>query len=248
MDFEKVLNEETERQETEPKSTLKVVGTTIPEGAVVIWSMDHMKAQAKAAETLDALEKSMAAVYAMEVVDDKTAAQITDLASSAKKAGRAIDMAMKAFVSPANERIKEIRGFAKIFTEKAAAIEAEAKTKIKAWHQSERIKREKEDAEKRRLAEIANKKLAEEAKAIGMSEEDTPKVEVPTAPKLPPVIRTQNGAKSSVSMVWKFKVEDLCLIPGEYMIPDNVKIGKAVRAGVRDIPGINIFQDEQISI
>lgn len=40
---------------------------------------------------------------------------------------------------------------------------------------------------------------------------------------------------------WDFEVEDLEKVPREYFILDPVKVRKAIRGGVRDIPGLSIY-------
>lgn len=42
---------------------------------------------------------------------------------------------------------------------------------------------------------------------------------------------------------WKAQVVDEYKIPREYLIVDEVKINKVVRAGVRSIPGVKIFEE-----
>lgn len=47
--------------------------------------------------------------------------------------------------------------------------------------------------------------------------------------------------------VWTHDIEDESKIPREYMTVDVKRIRDAVRAGLREIPGVRIFQDIQTS-
>lgn len=52
----------------------------------------------------------------------------------------------------------------------------------------------------------------------------------------------------SYKTTWKFEIEDSSKVPAEYMIPDEVKIGKVVRAGIREILGVRIYSIKEPSI
>jgi len=63
-------------------------------------------------------------------------------------------------------------------------------------------------------------------------------------------LKTQKGEMSTTTMkkVWKFEIIDETKIPREYLEVDEVKIRSAVKGGIREIEGIKIYQDEQLSI
>lgn len=48
--------------------------------------------------------------------------------------------------------------------------------------------------------------------------------------------------------VWTMEVIDSSLVPLEYMLVDEIKIRKFISAGIREIPGIKIFQKEIVSL
>jgi hypothetical protein len=60
--------------------------------------------------------------------------------------------------------------------------------------------------------------------------------------------KTVHTAAGKVTMrsVWKAEVIDFNLLPDEYKVADEVKIGKVVRAGVRQIPGVRIYEEKSI--
>lgn len=244
MDFGKVAQEaEYHGKERKAKPGL------IP-GALVIMPLDVIKAQVKAEEVSRALDQSLEAVKSLVVQDQESAARCIDIAAGAKKAAKAIDTALKAAIQEPEGRIKDAKSFAKMFTDRAAVIESEAKGKVAAWQASERIRIQREEAEKRRIAEELNRKLQEEAIEAGMAEAEAKqiKVDIPTAPATPPVLRTEGGAKSTTAMVWTFDILDANAIPREYLCVDEKKIRDAIKVGTREIPGVNIYQKEQIRI
>ena len=58
----------------------------------------------------------------------------------------------------------------------------------------------------------------------------------------PKTVRTEAGSVT-IRSAWKFEVVDMAALPDEYKIADAVKLGKVVRAGVREIPGVRIYEE-----
>jgi len=61
----------------------------------------------------------------------------------------------------------------------------------------------------------------------------------------PPKTEKAQDAKVTFVKVKKFKVVDETLIPRSYLTVDMTKIDKVVKAGLTNIPGIEIFEVEQ---
>lgn len=57
----------------------------------------------------------------------------------------------------------------------------------------------------------------------------------------PQTIKTASGSVST-RKVWDYEIVDPSLIPKEFWTVDESKLGKAVRAGVREIAGCRIFE------
>ena len=114
--------------------------------------------------------------------------------------------------------------------------------------EQERLRREEEarlQKEADKQAEEAALRAAEAAEAAGDSEVAEAILEAPVA--APPVILPSSTPKTGVSFreVWKFRVTDEKLIPRQYMMPDEKKIGGVVRA-MKDgtqIPGIEVYSE-----
>ena len=47
---------------------------------------------------------------------------------------------------------------------------------------------------------------------------------------------------------WVWELENEALIPREYLSLDSKKVDEAVKQGVRNIPGIKVFEKEEISM
>jgi len=107
-----------------------------------------------------------------------------------------------------------------------AARKAEEEAKARAASQAE--------------IEAAKKKAEEEA---AKHEIHAPIVTAPVIPVQEKVTRTETGAAAHVRRVWKAEIVNEAEIPREYMIADMKKINDAVRMGIRELPGVRIYEE-----
>lgn len=158
-------------------------------------------------------------------------------------------------VKTARRRWDELRHW---FTDPLEAQKKAIIAKFKAddapLEQAERIVSQKHlewDREQREAAEAARReeerlrRLAEARQAKAGRDAPTPIIPMPTVWAPPKTVRTAAGSLT-VKTVWSFEVVDLSALPDEYKAADAVKIGRVVRAGVRQIPGVRIFETESL--
>lgn len=118
-----------------------------------------------------------------------------------------------------------------------------------AWIKEQRAKEQAEmEAEKNRLAQVAvdNEKTdaftSEMAMGIAASIEEQQVKDASREVKA--IARTLGGeGKMSSSKKWVFEIEVATAVPREYCEPVESIIRKAVQSGVRDIPGVKIYED-----
>ncbi len=69
-----------------------------------------------------------------------------------------------------------------------------------------------------------------------------------TLPENAPVAKTTKtaDAKATFVKVWKFRVSEPERVPPEYLMVDEKKIDRVVKAGMRNIPGVEIWEDEEV--
>lgn len=109
-----------------------------------------------------------------------------------------------------------------LYRQKQAAATAAAQAKLNAQHER---KIEKAIEKGKDITDIA------------------PPVQVATPAKS---VQTEAG-NVTARKVKKFKVSDEGLIPDQYWMLDEAKIGKAVRAGI-DVPGVQVWEEETLSV
>lgn len=143
-----------------------------------------------------------------------------------------INAAFKEWVKPLEEADSIVRRKVLGFQREQAALRAEA----------QRLEQERLE----KLEQIRIERLAELPEGLL---DDLPEDEpIPMAvPEMPRAIRGKSGS-TSTRKTWTFEVTDDSLIPRKYLMADEGVILLAVREGVRDIPGIRIYQQESLAV
>ena len=152
--------------------------------------------------------------------------------------------------------VKKVEARAKAYRDakEAAQRKAEAEARERAARErleaEERARKLREEAEREITKENA-KSAAELAAAAEIAEEAARAAAVrEQAPELPVRIHGEYGATGYDKPRWKFKVVNLALVPIEYLKPttDDEVIQAAIHNGVREIPGLEIYDASQFII
>ncbi len=127
-----------------------------------------------------------------------------------------------------------------------AEIEKAVKNKMLTWWRSEeeRKKKEQQKIEK----ENAKKIEKYEAKTAANPEKAIMPPTLKSNPEKIEKMSRGEAATSTVMKVWKWEIQNEKEIPREHLMIDEKKINKLVKAGLRDIPGLRIFETESMSI
>jgi hypothetical protein len=177
------------------------------------------------------------------VTDDDSNSHAVAMAGQAKAISGKIEKMRKSLVEEPNQYVKAVNNFAKQYTGKLASIETELKTKINRWQ----VEQQRARLEAQRKAEAEAKRIQEqidrESKAAGV---DPIQIATPVIP-VTTVTRTDNGS-ASLRKVWTWKLTDFGSVPDEYKVINDKAINQAVRTGIRNIPGVEIFEESQTVI
>ena len=173
-----------------------------------------------------------------QVTNDEEMTGAAEVIAAIKKRGDEIEKARTALVKPLNDHVKFINNQFKGETERLAKIESFVRTLIDDYRKKQQAERLAREAELRRLAE-------ETAKATN----DSDFQQIATTVEIP-AEKTYHGDTAAVtfSMVWDFEMVDFGKVPDQYKELVDMKVRAAIHSGVRDIPGIRIYQHEQTRI
>lgn len=152
--------------------------------------------------------------------------------------------AWKEAVAQRDKHVNPVEECETIYRDKAKAYEREQQriqeeAQRKAREEAERqAKLERERIEKEAEKALDKGDLKQAESLLNQSETVIPEVSI-----IPPSINRVKGL--GIRTVWKFRIVDVKKIPLEYMIPDEVKIGKVVRALNKEtnIPGIEVYEE-----
>ncbi len=217
--------------------------------------------QALKTKCLEILKTAKAHVVRSQPTMDKAAEYKTSLKALLK----AVGTEKKALTGPVEKRKKEIIQLFKELEGPLSEADTVLDERMSAFQREhERIEREKEERDRKRQEEVqrlADEEARKAQEALDKAEteeeveaatekvldaEDTlTKAYEPPKPVGKPVERirrTAGGGSVSFRKDPQFEVVDESLLPREYLMPDLGKIGKVVRAGIKNIAGVRIWE------
>lgn len=168
-----------------------------------------------------------------------------ELLSWIQKSVKKAEEKRKFFVSPLNDHVARINAFFRNFTQPLTEMRGVIEPKMLSWRRAEdaRIAAEEERIKKEQAA--IQRKLEKDAKKNGDPVPQT--LPVPTVAPQAKTVFAENGM-ATVKKNWAWRVKNEDIIPNEYWILDEKKINAAVRAGIRNIRGVEIYQEESLSV
>lgn len=180
--------------------------------------------------------------------------EITEYKKAIKKQKEELSADAKKELAEIKEKFNEPENF-------VAEAEEIVRTKINHFLNEQKAKIEAEALALKQKAEDEALKQAEELEALksGADEYDavTRKAMIEAieakqnkiieATALKPVIN-QSSSNSVVRNIWNFKVVDLSKVPVEFLQINSVAVRDAIKSGVREINGIEIYQECSVAI
>jgi len=194
--------------------------------------MEQTDLQAIQTESQTFIELANAQTVLNQEEADTANATLQTIAKGLKQ----IEEKRKSFTAPLNQSLNEIN---KTFKDVVAPIN-EAKqgltSRLMEWRRQEQVRidaeREKAVKEEDRRRKIQE---AHAAKGHNIKEEITP-----VAKPVPFSVKDN----TKIRLTWTYDIEDETKVPREYLEVNRPSITAAVRSGVRDIPGVKIYQKE----
>ena len=187
--------------------------------------------------SLELLERAQS----IEIVDDESHLEAAEFLAQVKTMRKGWDELRHFFTDPL-EATKKMY-IAKFKADDAPLEEAQRIVggKHVAYQRAQQEAARKEQERLRKLAEAKQARQAAKAEEKGL-EEPPVVIPMPTIQAPPKTLNTASGSVTTRT-VWKHQVVDMATLPDEYKIADDVKLGKVVRAGVREIPGVRIYEE-----
>jgi hypothetical protein len=149
-----------------------------------------------------------------------------------------IEAERKKVTAPLNESLKAANNLFKRIAAPLEEMKRIVQAKMQKWWNDENVKRQEEEdrikaeEERRRKIQAAHKKQGHD-------------VAEPIELEKPAPVETKVG-NTHVRKDWTFEVIDEIKVPREYLMVDDGKISVRISQGIRDIPGLRIYQKETL--
>jgi hypothetical protein len=206
---------------------------------------------AQSAKTLDlALRESE--IKALEVKADALVVAnedgekgATDLAMQLKAIGDNLEDRRKSIKEPGLAWGKMVDAAFKPLTDKVQAAVGRLRLKVQNYRQKLFDEQRRKEEEERRAFE--KQAEMERKKAEKKGQEFVKPEFVPSAAPVPKTTVSSSGATSTAKLVWTFEVVKLDAVPMDYWELNRTMIQDVIDSGVREIPGLRIFQRPQVA-
>jgi hypothetical protein len=160
--------------------------------------------------------------------------EAVDVASTFLKKLRETETSIEAkrleFTAPLNQSLKAINDTFKSLKQPLEEARMLLTNRILNWKRIETERLAKEEERRRKIQE-AHLEAGHQVNAPVVLERPENKI-----------------GNTQTRKVWTFRVKEFSKIPDVYKVINQVAVNQSIRDGVRDIPGIDIYQEEQLSI
>jgi hypothetical protein len=194
------------------------------------------------------------------IPDDEVAGNVSALLKMLSETASAVDKAREAIGEPFLSATRVVNAFfltgiVKPLREacetrsplnrlQAAYLQAKADAEKARLDEEQRLARERADAIAQQALARAGATLRDATAADDVAQQA--EIAANAAPSALGRVASTYGTTSSLGQIWTFQVEDIALVPREWLKLDEEKVRLAIRRKdkpVRDIPGIKIWAD-----
>jgi len=215
--------------------------TTDPNAVIVPGLPDPIEIARRFEIYRKACEDLAESARSLNVRDDPAKVLATEIGTSAARLVKKIRKTENDLVEEPKAYLSTVRNLVKPFYGILDEAKRIAASKISDYEAAEELRREEEETRKRREREDLQEALDEEALRKGLDPVSLPDV---VEPKTEKVTRSVSGSAHAARR-WTFEIVDLDKVPDEYIEPrrvDSRAINSAIGRGIREIPGLRIFQ------
>jgi hypothetical protein len=194
--------------------------------------LDHASLAAQANDAV-----ALVAADVAPVTNDDEAGAYAEAAKTLKGIAAQIEKVRKA---EKEETLKAGRTIDAFFAKMADPVKAAADRLVGAINTFQRAKLE---AERKAAAEAAER-ARKEAEAF----DETPPEPVATVVREAARVTSITGVKATASRKWVHEITNREEVPRQYLMVNDAAIKAAIAGGVRDIPGVRIYEDVRTAI
>lgn len=185
-------------------------------------------------------------------VTAKTVGDASDILSWIATSKKKLEGQRVGLVKPLNDHVKFINNQFKDWMAPLNDADSAVRSKMLTYQQEQnRIAAEARAVEEERIrAERAEQeRLTAEAEESGEPIQPIqPPMPAPDVPAMPDRTTRSTLGTTTVRKIWTFEITNESAIPREYLVADEKKIRAVVKAGIRNIDGVRVFEIDQLSV
>ena len=195
--------------------------------------------------------KALAAIEqanAFDITTQDQAAFVDQFCVNLKALEKEVDVAYDEHIEAAHKAHKSLVAKKKVYAEPIMEARRIAKGKLIAWSNAQAVisAQEAEIARAKAKKDAEDEALSRAARAAEFGDDKTADA-IMSAPIVVEPVKVAAPVKTATMMMtrWKFKVVNPLLVPREYLMVDETKIGGVIRAtkGSITIPGVEAFSE-----
>jgi len=180
---------------------------------------------------------------ALVITDNDSYSFAGEFLKRIKQAQKQVDDTRKGMTRPLDEAKKKILDLFRPVETRILEAETSVKASLLQYQKvvDERIRVEQEERRKKEEAEMAEK--LKDAEFFGDKSVEIEPSKLEDMPvNVAPVV-----SGISTKTIWTYEIQDEKLLPREFLSADEKKIRAGVEFGIREVPGLKIFQKQLIS-
>ena len=211
---------------------------------VVINPFDIEQAKSELSRYEEKIKGMLTEAQAFEITDEASNSKAVEMGLQAKKLSKRVK-------EDGADRTKKhrlytgaVKNLVRVYTDMLDSIESDLKGKFREYSRIKEMKRREDDLKVKEAARALQDRVNREAKKKNI---DPILIPEPVLPQKQAPTRTEEGS-GSMKKVWTWDKNeeeiDFDKVPDEYKILNGPAINTAIKAAVRNIPGIRIYQDD----
>jgi len=172
----------------------------------------------------------------MVVQDKDSLTAAVDFLGKVATAKKEVDSRRRFFTDPLNQQVKSINDLFRNYSDPLEKADKIVRNKVLIY-QAEEAKRVAEE----------QRKVAEKARTQAEKAGEFAPIPINIVEELEKTVRAGAGS-ATTRQVWTFKIVDPSKVPDEYKVIDEKKIAAVVKAGIRSIPGVEIYPTSSLVV
>lgn len=178
------------------------------------------------------------------ITDFDAEAQALTVAKNAQQAAKKLDAKRLEFTLPFRTAADRVNNMVAPFVSRLTAVQKDILKRQQEFRAQMAAEQRRIDEEKRRQEEEQRKQRMLEDMETESPAPPTPPPAREAAPVAAPPPVSTGGAKVSTRRQWKYRIVDEKKVPKQYWQINETLIAANVKAGVREIPGVEIYSED----